>query len=171
MYVSTFLPPAEKFELQKVFQQNHDVFAWTHSNMSRIPPSVASHRLNVLATSKPVRQRIRRFHPNRQKVIQEEMEKLLAVGFIREVEYPEWLANVVVVPKKGGKWRVCVDYTNLNDACPKDSFPLPRIDQIIDATSGHEMLPPDMKCYPFWTLSPGTTKFPWHQGTKKKSPS
>ena len=96
--------------------------------MPGILPSVASHRLNVLATSKPVRQKIRRFHPDRQKVIQEEMEKLLKTGFIRKVEYPEWLANVVVVPKKGGKWRVCVDYTNLNDACLKDSFPLPRID-------------------------------------------
>ena len=53
------------------------------------------------------------------------MEKLLEAGFIREVEYLKWLANVVVVPKKGGNWRVCVDYTNLNDACPKDSFPLP----------------------------------------------
>ena len=61
-------------------------------------------------------------------VIQEEMEKLLEARFIREMEYPEWLANVVVVPKKGRKWRVCVYYTNLNDACPKDSFPLPRID-------------------------------------------
>ena len=68
------------------------------------------------------------------------MDKLLEVGFIREVEYPEWLANVVVVPKKGGKWRVCVDYTNLNDACPKDSFPLSRIGQIVDATSRYEML-------------------------------
>ncbi|RVW74933.1 Transposon Ty3-I Gag-Pol polyprotein [Vitis vinifera] len=76
----------------------------------------------------------------RQKVIREEMEKLLKAGFIKEVEYPEWLANVVVVPKKGGKWRVCVGYTNLNDACPKDSFPLPRINQIVDATFGHEML-------------------------------
>ena len=102
--------------------------------------SVASHRLNILATFKPIRQKIQLFHPDRQKVIQEEMEKILEVGFIREVEYPEWLANVVVVPKKGGKWRVYVDYTNLNDACPKDSFPLPRIDQIVDATSGHEML-------------------------------
>ena len=96
--------------------------------MPGILPSVASHRLNVLATSKPVRQKIRRFHPDRQKVIQEEMEKLLKVGFIRKVEYLEWLANVVVVPKKGRKWRVCVDYTNLNDTSPKDSFPLPWID-------------------------------------------
>ncbi|RVX23028.1 Retrovirus-related Pol polyprotein from transposon 297 [Vitis vinifera] len=139
-YVSTLLPPTERFELQKVLQQNRDIFAWAHSDMPGILPSVASHQLNVLATSKPVRQKIRRFHPDRQKVIQEEMEKLLEVGFIREVEYPEWLSNVVVVPKKGGKWWVCVDYTNLNDACPKDSFPLPRIDQIVDATSGHEVL-------------------------------
>ena len=62
------------------------------------------------------------------------------VGFIREVKYPEWLANVVVVLKKGGKWRVCIDYTDLNDTCPKDSFPLPRIDQIVYASSGHGML-------------------------------
>lgn len=67
------------------------------------------------------------------------MEKLLEVGFIREVDYQEWLVNVVVVPKKGGKWRVCVDYTDLNDACPKDSFSLSRIDQIVDAIVGHEM--------------------------------
>ena len=68
------------------------------------------------------------------------MDKLLAAGFIREIEYPEWLANVVVVLKKGGKWRVCVDYKDLNEACPKDSFPLPRIDQIVDASVGHGML-------------------------------
>ena len=54
--------------------------------------------------------------------------------------YPDWLANVVVVPKKNGKWRVCVDYTDLNKACPKDSFPLPHIDAMVDATAGHEML-------------------------------
>ena len=54
--------------------------------------------------------------------------------------YPEWLANVVVIPKKGNKWRVCVDYMDLNDACPKHSFPLPRIDQIVDDSAGHGML-------------------------------
>ena len=60
---------------------------------------------------------------------------MLVAGFIREVDYPDWLANVVVVPKKEGKWWVCVDYTNLNNACPKDSFPLPQIDQIVDSTA------------------------------------
>ena len=68
------------------------------------------------------------------------MDNLLRVGFIKEVKYPEWLANVVVVPKKGGKRRVCVDYTDLNKACPKDSFPLPRIDHIVDASTRHGIL-------------------------------
>nr|CAN81979.1 hypothetical protein VITISV_032721 [Vitis vinifera] len=83
--------------------------------MKGIHPSIASHRLNVFSTARPVRQRIRRFHPDRQRVIRNEIDKLLEAGFIREVSYPDWLANVVVVPKKEGKWRVCVDYTNLNN--------------------------------------------------------
>ena len=70
----------------------------------------------------------------------EEVEKLLTAGFIREVYYPEWLANVVIVKKSNGKWRMCVDFTNLNNACPNDSFPFPRIDQLVDSTTGHELL-------------------------------
>ena len=68
-----------------------------------------------------------------------EIEKQLSTRFIKEVKYPDWLANMMVIPKKDGKWRVCVDYTNLNDACLKDSFPLPQIDQIVDSTAGHGM--------------------------------
>ncbi|RVW15502.1 Retrovirus-related Pol polyprotein from transposon 17.6 [Vitis vinifera] len=126
--------------MQNILRQNHDIFAWAHSDMKGIHPSIASHRLNTFSTARPVRQRIRRFHLERQTVIRNEIDKLLEAGFIREVSYPDWLANVVVVPKKEGKWRVCVDYTNLNNACPKDSFLLPRIDQIVDSTSGQGML-------------------------------
>ena len=108
--------------------------------MKGIHPSIAIHKLNVLSMARPVRQRVRRFHQDKQKIIRDEIDKLLEPGFIREVEYPDWLANVVVVPKKEGKWRVCVDYTNLNNACPKDSFLLPRIDQIVDSTTGQGML-------------------------------
>ena len=68
------------------------------------------------------------------------MDNILKARFIREIKYSEWLANVVEVPKKGGKWRLCVDYTDLNEACPKDSFHLPRIDQIINASTGHGIL-------------------------------
>ena len=65
------------------------------------------------------------------------MTKLKRAGAIKEVFYPEWLANTVVDKKKSGKWRVCVDFTDLNKACPKDPFPMPRIDQLVDATTGH----------------------------------
>ena len=76
----------------------------------------------------------------RKKVAQGEVQKLLDAGVIREVQYPEWLANVVMVPKKNGKWRMCIDFTNLNKACPKDENPLPRIDTLVDAAAGSEML-------------------------------
>ena len=64
----------------------------------------------------------------------------MTAGFIREVYYPDWLSNVVLVKNANGKWRMCVDFTDLNNACPKDSFPLPRIDQLVDFTAGHKLL-------------------------------
>ena len=70
----------------------------------------------------------------------EEVDKLLTAGFIKEVYYPEWLANIVMVKKSNGKWRMCVDFTDLNKACPRDSYPLPRIDQLVDSTAGHKLL-------------------------------
>ena len=96
-------------------------------------------KATILTTAKPVRQKVRRFHPTLHQIIQIEGDNLLRVGFIIEVKYPEWLVNVVVVPRKGSKWRVCVDYIDLNEACLKDSFPLPRIDQI-DAAVGQGIL-------------------------------
>ena len=86
--------------------------------MVGISPTVASHKLNVLPTAKLVRQRVRRFHPDRHQIIQTEVDNLLIATFIREVKYLEWLANVVVVPKNGGKLHVCVDYIDFNKACP-----------------------------------------------------
>ena len=68
------------------------------------------------------------------------VQKLMAAKFIQEVYYPDWLANVVMVKKANGKWRMCVDFTDLNKACPKDSYPLPRIDQLVDSTAGHKLL-------------------------------
>ena len=70
----------------------------------------------------------------------EEVRKLLEAGFIREVYYPDWLANVVMVRENNGKWRMCVDFTDLNRACPKDSYPLPRIDTLVDSTARHKLL-------------------------------
>ena len=139
-YVSSFLTEEKMGQLQEVLKANADVFARTHSDMIGISPMNASHKLNVLLSTRPVRQRVRSFHTDLHQIIQAEVGNLLKAGFIKEVKYLEWLANVVVVPKKGGKWRVCIDYTDLNDTCHKDSFPLPRIDQIVDASAGHGML-------------------------------
>ena len=77
---------------------------------------------------KPIQQRRWVFTPERNQAITDEVNKLLSAGFIREVYYPEWLANVVLVKKANGKWRMSVDFTDLNKACPKDNFPLTRID-------------------------------------------
>ena len=108
--------------------------------MGGIDPTLITHRLNTSPSSKPVKQKRRSFAPERQKAINEEVGKLLQAGEIREVEYLEWLPNVVLVKKANSKWRLCIDFTDINKACPKDNFPLPRIDLIVDATAGHELL-------------------------------
>ena len=117
-----------------------DVFAWSHEDMSSIDPSIITHCLNVYPSSKPVRQKKRVFAPERDNAIKEEVQKLTVARFIREVYYPDWLANVVMVKKANGKWRMCVDFTDLNKVCPKDSYLLPRIDQLVDSTVGHKLL-------------------------------
>ena len=76
----------------------------------------------------------------RDKAITEEVRKLLEASFIRDVYYPDWLANMVIVKKSNGKWRMCVDFMDLNRACPKDSYPFPRIDTLVDSTARHELL-------------------------------
>ena len=69
-----------------------------------------------------------------------EVKRLLSARVIREVTYPEWLANIVMVKKTNGKWRMCIDFTDLNKACPKDEFPLPRIDSLVDAAATSELM-------------------------------
>uniref|UniRef100_A0A2N9IPQ6 Uncharacterized protein n=1 Tax=Fagus sylvatica TaxID=28930 RepID=A0A2N9IPQ6_FAGSY len=134
------LPPKIKESLVQFLKDNKDVFAWSHEDMPGINPSIISHKLNVDPSLRPIKQKRRVFAPERNNAIMEEVDKLLAANFIREVFYPDWLANVVMVKKSTGKWRMCVDFTDLNKACPKDSFPLPRIDQLVDSTAGHKLL-------------------------------
>ena len=96
--------------------------------MPVFPREVAEHALKIRPGSKSMKQRLRRFDEEKRRAISEEIAKLLTAGFIKEVYHPEWLANVILVQKKNGKWRMCVDYMGLNKACPKDPFPLPLID-------------------------------------------
>ena len=109
--------------------------------MSGIPRELAEHSLNVYPNAKPVKQPTRRNSEPRRRAIGEEVQRLREAGFIREIKQATWVANPVLVLKKNTtKLRMCVDYTSLNKHCPKDHFPLPRIDQIIDATSGCDRL-------------------------------
>ncbi|WZZ27514.1 hypothetical protein YC2023_010915 [Brassica napus] len=121
-------------------RSNSDCFAWSHADMFGIDPMIIMHKLQVDPLHQPVRQKRRKFAPERDGIINDEVKSLLGVGFIREVLYPESLANIVVVKKKNGKWRVCIDFTDLNKSCPKDPFPLPHIDKLVDASARHQLM-------------------------------
>ena len=108
--------------------------------MPRISPSTMVHKLNVCPSVPLVRQKKRVFAQEKDKTIAEEVHKLLETDFIREVYYPEWLANEAKVKKENGKWRMCVDFTDLNKAYLKDNYPFPRIDLLVDSTVGHQLL-------------------------------
>ena len=123
-----------------VISRHLDAFAWTAADMPVIDSDFLCHHLTMDAKVRPVRQRMRKFNEERCLVVKEETKKLLSARHIREIQYPEWLANVVLVKKANGKWRMCVDFTNLNKACPKDSYPLPNIDALVDSASGCKML-------------------------------
>jgi hypothetical protein len=109
--------------------------------MPGVPRNLIEHSLNVNPKATPKRQHLRRFADDRWDAIKKELAKLLADGFIREVFYPEWLANPVLDRKKNlNEWRMCLDYADLNKPCSKDPFVLPQIDQVIDSTVGCDLL-------------------------------
>ena len=135
--VGSQLPQQEREELIEFLKQNIDVFAWNTYETSGVDPEFICHHLNVNPLVAPKEQLPHRPSKEHAEVIRLEVAKLKKAGAIKEVFYPEWLANTVVVKKKSRKWRVCVDFTDLNKACPKYPFPMPMIDQLVDATVGH----------------------------------
>ncbi|KAL0284675.1 UNVERIFIED_CONTAM: Transposon Ty3-I Gag-Pol polyprotein [Sesamum radiatum] len=138
-YVEAVREEAKK-EVTLSLQRNADIFAWTTQDLEGIDFQVITHHLNIDPSYKPVKQKKRNFGPEKDKIIQAEVNKLVAAGHIEEIQFPEWLSNVVLVSKPGGKWRMCIDFRHLNKTCPKDFYPLPRIDQLVDSTSGCELL-------------------------------
>ncbi|GKV36665.1 hypothetical protein SLEP1_g44771 [Rubroshorea leprosula] len=108
--------------------------------MPGIPAELTVHKLSTDPTKRLVVQKRRLFGPEKQAAIDEEIQKLLQAGFIRRVEYSEWVSNPVLVKKPNGKWRMCIDFTNLNDACPKDPYPLPNVEKLVERAAGHERM-------------------------------
>ena len=117
-----------------------DVFAWDAYEALGVDPSFICHHLNVNPSVTPKNQPPRRPTKEHANAVRDEVMKLKKVVAIKEVFYPEWLANTIVVKKNSGKWRVYVDFTDLNKPYPKDLFPMPWIDQLLDATAGHPLM-------------------------------
>jgi hypothetical protein len=126
--------------LVEFLHENRDIFAWKPSDIPSVPRELAKHKLHIDPKARPVKQSLRPFNVECHHAIGEEFKRLLAAGFIRVIKHPKLVANPVLVLNKNKTWRMCIDYTNLNSACPKEEFVLPWIDHIIDSTAGSESL-------------------------------
>jgi hypothetical protein len=129
----------EKTLIRFLFNNKY-VFAWSANDLCGVNRDVIEHSLNVDPSFRPRKQKLRKMSDDKAEGARNEVKRLLSAGVIREVKYPEWLANIVMVKKANGKWRMCIDFTDLNKACPKDEFPLPRIDSLVDAATSSELM-------------------------------
>jgi hypothetical protein len=123
-----------------VLKKNIDIFVWGPDEVGGVSTDLIMHHLAVKPDAKPRKQKLRKMSVDRQEAAKPEVQKLLKAGVIQEIDHPEWLANPVLVRKSNGKWRMCIDFIDLNKAYPKDDFPLPRIDQLVDSTVGCELM-------------------------------
>ncbi|GKV48039.1 hypothetical protein SLEP1_g54877 [Rubroshorea leprosula] len=138
--ISTKLTEAEQAELLEFLRANQDVFAWATDEMPDIPAELMVHKTQHGPHQTAGSSETSPFGPEKQAAIDEEIQKLLQTGFIRRVEYSEWVSNPVLIKKPNGKWRMCVDFTNLNDACPKDPHPLPNVEKLVERAARHERM-------------------------------
>uniref|UniRef100_A0A2N9EW19 Integrase catalytic domain-containing protein n=1 Tax=Fagus sylvatica TaxID=28930 RepID=A0A2N9EW19_FAGSY len=137
--ISASLSVEERMHLVELLKEYQDVFAWQYDEMPGIDPKLVAHSLNVEPGTKPVVQPMKIFHPEVEAHITQEVKKLFSAGFIKPIQHPRWLSNIVPMKKKNGQIRCCVDFRNLNKACPKDEFLLPNMDLLIDSAAGHAM--------------------------------
>jgi len=138
MGISLSMEDAKK--LSATLQANGDAFKWTTADMPGVDSSVMTHKLSTFRDARPVAQKKRKLGEEKRAAAREETKKLLQAKFVREAHYTTWLANVVLVKKSNGKWRMGTDYTDLNKACPKDSYPPPSIDRLVDDAAGHKYM-------------------------------
>jgi hypothetical protein len=129
----------EKTLLRFLFN-NKVVFAWSANYLCGVNRDIIEHSLNVDPAIRPRKERLQKMSDDKAEGAWNKVKRLLSAGVIREITYPEWLANAVMVKKANGKWRMCIDFIDLNKACPKDEFPLPRIDTLVDAAATLELM-------------------------------
>lgn len=126
--ISAYLSPLDRHGLVTLLVEFQDIFTWSIYEAPEVSLGLACHSLSVSSDVKPVTQKCQKLTLQRLEIIMEEVGRLLATGAIQEVQHLTWLSNTMVVKKKSDKWKVCMDFTDLNKACPRDSFLLPRID-------------------------------------------
>eukprot|EP00253_Pinus_taeda_P016090 PITA_16090 len=134
--ISSSLSPSQEKEMCNLLNRHLDAFTWSYKEMKGVHPSVCTHHIYIKEDCKLVRQPQRRMNLALKNIVKEELQKLLDAGFIYPISDSEWVSPLVLVPKKNGKWRICVDYRELNKATKKDHFPLPFIDQVLDGLAG-----------------------------------
>jgi hypothetical protein len=130
----------DRAELVSFLDKKSDVFAWSTFNLVGVSRHVIEHRLQISLNAKTKKQKLRKMAEEKVQAVKAEVQRLLDASFIREVTYPEWLSNAMMVKKKNGKWKMCTDFMDLNKCCSKDNFPLPRINKIIDSCTTSETM-------------------------------
>jgi hypothetical protein len=138
--ISEDLTSHDEERLLCYLSKNKDVFAWSALDLVGVSRSIIEHSLGIDPSVRPKKQWLRKMSDEKTEAAKAEVHRLLEAKFIEPVAYPTWLANVVMVQKKSGKWWMCIDFTSLNKACPKDNFPLPRIDKIVDSAARCEVM-------------------------------
>jgi len=130
----------ERAIITPILVSNTDLFAWSAADLPGVDPLVASHKLSIYKEARHISQKKHKLGEERRLAAKAEADKLLSVGFIEEAQYTTWFSNVVLVKKANGKWRMSVDYTDLNKACPRDAYSLLNIDRLIDGAAGNKVL-------------------------------
>jgi hypothetical protein len=138
--ISEDLTSQDEEKLISCLSRNKDVFAWSALDLVGVSRTIIEHSLGIDPSVRPKKQRLRKMSNEKTEAAKVEVHRLLEANFIEPIAYPMWLTNVVMVQKKSGKWRMCIDFTSLNKAYPKDYFPLPRIDKIVDSVAECEVM-------------------------------
>ncbi|KAL3689878.1 hypothetical protein R1sor_016187 [Riccia sorocarpa] len=136
--IGNHLSEEQKKGIIKLLKDYSRVFAWTYEDMKGVPPEICQHKIKLLPSTKPMVQRPYRMNPNYAETVKKEIDKLKEADFIYPVKEYDWLSPIVIVPKKNGKLRVCVDYRKLNEFTVKDPYPILFIDDILDKVAGRE---------------------------------
>ena len=151
-YIGVKCSQAEILEYTELFKEFHDIFSWSYDEMPGIDPRIVEHEIKTYPNTKPIRQCLRAVNPRKAPAIKEEIEKLLKSGFIHPIPLMEWVSNPIPVDKKQGVIYICTDFCDLNRAYPKDNFPTPFIDHILDECVGSEV-------FSLWTAFSGIIRY------------